>query len=94
MDELAKRRRLEELKRAGFAGQLVQWGTPPDALLPYLVKVDTLFNTTTQQDSPAHVLLVAPPGGEAGWAFTIDQVELLIEELRDKVTQARKLNGT
>lgn len=93
MDDLEKRRRLNELNKAGLRGQLVNWATPPDALLPYLLKVDTLFNTQIREIGEHHVLMCAPPNGEAGWALTTAQAEQFIELMRVQLEEAKRRNG-
>lgn len=86
-------RRKRELQRADFKQNLVAWAAPPDELLPYLVKIDTLTNSETREESPWHVLFVAPPHGEAGWSLTADQADELAVLLQQWAARAREHNG-
>lgn len=86
-------RRERALTNAAFKGELVAWASPPDELLPYLVKIDTLTNSQTREVSDWHVLLVAPPNGEAGWSFTPAQAEELAATLMQMAADARTHNG-
>ena len=93
MDDLQKMRKKRELEKMGYRGELVSWATPPDALLPYMVKCDTLMNSVTRQMGVHHVLMLAPPNGEAGWALTPDQIDEYVIYLQQFAEQARKLDG-